>query len=151
MKTPIKNVVVAIVIAFFSSNSFAQVPDQAKVIAAADKVIEAAAKLSPGSSPGCAVGVGLNGKSVFEKAFGMAEIEHGIPNTAQTIFESGSVAKQFTAASIVLLSLEGKLSLDDPVRKYISELPDYGAPLTIRHNRTPIANAARVIQQMADR
>ena len=63
----------------------------------------------------------------------MAEIEHGIPNTAQTIFESGSVAKQFTAASIVLLSLEGKLSLDDPVRKYIAELPDYGAPLTIRH------------------
>ena len=48
-------------------------------------------------------------------------------------FESGSVAKQFTAAAIVLLSLDGKLGLDDPVRKYITELPDYGAPLTIRH------------------
>src|SRR5205085_7032038 len=78
-------------------------------------------------------GVSLDGQTVFEKAFGMAEIEHGLPNTAQTIFESGSVAKQFTAASIVLLSLEGKLGLDDEVRKYIPELPDYGAPLTIRH------------------
>ena len=110
----------------------AQVPDAAKVIAAADKVVAtAAAKV--GAAPGCAVGVSLDGKSVYEKAFGLAELEHAIPNTAQTIFESGSVAKQFTAASIVLLSLEGKLKLDDPVKKYITELPDYGAPLTIRH------------------
>ncbi len=133
MKTLIKNGVVAIFICLFSSSEFAQTPDQAKVIAAADKVIEQAAKSSPASAPGCAVGVSLSGKSVFEKAFGMAEIEHGVPNTAQTIFESGSVAKQFTAASIVLLSLEGKLGLVDPVRKYIPELPDYGAALTIRH------------------
>ncbi|MBK7597757.1 MAG: beta-lactamase family protein [Acidobacteria bacterium] len=75
----------------------------------------------------------LSGRPVYERAFGMAEIEHGIPNKPQTIFESGSVAKQFTAAAVVLLSLEGKLGLDDPVRKYITELPDYGAPLTIRH------------------
>jgi hypothetical protein len=54
-------------------------------------------------------------------------------NTPQTIFESGSVAKQFTAAAIVLLQQDGKLSLDDPVRKYIPELPDYGSPLIIRH------------------
>src|SRR4029079_5595248 len=60
-------------------------------------------------------------------------MEHNVPNPTQTIFESGSVAKQFTAASLVLLQQEGKLSLDDPVRKYIPELPDYGVPLTIRH------------------
>src|SRR4029079_158098 len=58
---------------------------------------------------------------------------HNISNTPQTIFESGSVAKQFTAAALVLLQQDGKLSIDDPVRKYIPELPDYGSPLTIRH------------------
>jgi CubicO group peptidase (beta-lactamase class C family) len=56
-----------------------------------------------------------------------------VPNTPQTIFESGSVAKQFTAAALVLLQQDGKLRLEDPVRKYIPELPDYGTPLTIRH------------------
>jgi CubicO group peptidase (beta-lactamase class C family) len=79
------------------------------------------------------VAVSLNGETIFEKAFGLAEMEHGIPNTPQTIFESGSVAKQFTAAALVLLQQDGKLSIDDPVRKYIPELPDYGSPLTIRH------------------
>ena len=63
----------------------------------------------------------------------MAELEHGIPNTPQTIFESGSVAKQFTAAAVVLLAQDGKLSIDDPVRKYIPELPEYEKPITIRH------------------
>jgi CubicO group peptidase (beta-lactamase class C family) len=111
----------------------AQVPDQAKVVAGAERAVDKAAKLSPPNAPGCAVGVSLDGKSVFEKGFGMADLEYDIPITPKTIFESGSVAKQFTAASIVLLSLDGKLSLDDPVRKYIPELPDYGSPLTIRH------------------
>lgn len=122
-----------LMIALISPVLFAQAPDQAKVVAGADRAVEKAAKLSPASAPGCAVGVSLAGRSVYEKAFGMAEIEHAIPNTPQTIFESGSVAKQFTAAAVILLSLEGKLRLDDPVRKYIPELPDYGAPLTIRH------------------
>lgn len=111
----------------------AQVPDKAKAVAAAERAFDKAAKSVTGASPGCAVGVSVAGESVFERAFGLAEIEHNIPNTAQTIFESGSVAKQFTAAALVLLSLEGKLSIDDPVRKYIPELPDYGAPMTIRH------------------
>src|SRR3982751_5459532 len=134
MKTSLKNTcVVAIFLALVSPRLFAQVPDQAKITTAADRIIEKAAALSPASAPGCAVGISLDGHSIYERAFGMAEIEHGIPNTPQTIFESGSVAKQFTAASIVLLSLEGKLGLDDPVKKYIPEMPDYGAPLTIRH------------------
>src|SRR5215212_10025768 len=111
--------------------SAAQAPDQAKVIAGAQRAVEKAANLSPQNAPGCAVGVSLAGKSVYEKGFGLADLEHDILITPKTIFESGSVAKQFTAASIVLLSLDGKLKLDDPVRKYIPELPDYGAPLTI--------------------
>lgn len=113
--------------------TFAQVPDAAKVIAGAERAIEKHAKLSPANAPGCAIGVSLDGKPVVEKAFGMAELEYQIPITSKTIFESGSVAKQFTAAAIIALSLDGKLSLDDPVKKYIPEMPDYGSPLTIRH------------------
>src|SRR5438445_4282191 len=75
------------------------------------------------STPGCAVGVAVNGQPVLAKAYGIADLEHDIRNTPETIFEAGSVSKQFTAASVLLLAREGKLSLDDPVRKYIPELP----------------------------
>ncbi len=122
-----------------SSLAFGQVPDKAKVVAGAERAFEKASKTNAMPAPGCAVGVSLNGESVFEKAFGMAEMEHGIPNTPQTIFESGSVAKQFTAAALVLLQQDGKLKIDDPVRQYILELPDYGKPLTIRHILTHTA------------
>jgi CubicO group peptidase (beta-lactamase class C family) len=88
------------------------------------------------TTPGCAVGVASGGKVVLEKAYGMADLEHDAPNVADTIFEAGSVSKQFTAAAVLLLAREGKLSLDDPVRKYIPELPDYGKPLLIRHMLT---------------
>lgn len=84
-------------------------------------------------TPGCAVGVSRDGTPVLQKAFGMADLEHDVPNRPDTIFEAGSVSKQFTAAAVLLLAQEGKLSLDDPARKYVPELPDYGAPLTIRH------------------
>jgi CubicO group peptidase (beta-lactamase class C family) len=87
-------------------------------------------------TPGCAVGVSVRGEHVLEKAYGMADLEHDVKNGPETIFEAGSVSKQFTAAAVLLLAHEGKLSLDDPVRKYIPELPDYGAPLTIRHMLT---------------
>ena len=88
------------------------------------------------STPGCAVGVAVGGKPVLVKAYGMADLEHDVRNTPDTIFESGSLAKQFTAMAIMLLVSDGKLSLDDPVRKHIPELPDYGVPLTIRHMLT---------------
>src|SRR5215831_615285 len=85
------------------------------------------------STPGCAVGAGVDGQLVLQKAYGMADLEHDVKNVPDSIFEAGSVSKQFTAAAVLLLAKAGKLSLDDPVRKYIPELPDYGAPLTIRH------------------
>ena len=83
-------------------------------------------------TPGCAVGVAARGRNVLEKAYGMADLEHGVPNRPDTIFEAGSVSKQFTAAAVLLLAREGKLSLDDPVRRYVPELPEYAAPVTIR-------------------
>jgi len=120
-------------IAFLATATSAQVPSKEKVVAGAERAFEKITKAYVGPAPGCAAAVSLNGDVVFEKAFGLADLELNVPNTAQTIFESGSVAKQFTAASLVLLQQDGKLSIDDPVRKYIPELPDYGAPLTIRH------------------
>lgn len=84
-------------------------------------------------TPGCTVGVADGGKTVLEKAYGMADLEHDVRNTPETVFEAGSVSKQFTAAAVLLLVREGKLSLDDPARKYIPELPDYGRPLLVRH------------------
>jgi CubicO group peptidase (beta-lactamase class C family) len=84
-------------------------------------------------TPGCAVGVAYHGEVVLRSGYGMADLERNTPITADTVFESGSVAKQFTAAALLLLAQQGKISLDDPLRKYLPEIPDYGTPLTIRH------------------
>lgn len=84
-------------------------------------------------TPGCAVGVAQRGVTLLTRGYGMANLETGTPITAETIFESGSVAKQFTASAILLLMADGKLRLDDRVQKYLPELPEYGRPLTIRH------------------
>jgi CubicO group peptidase (beta-lactamase class C family) len=124
---------VLLAIAFLSGVTAAQVPTKEKVVAGADRAFEKVLKAYVAPAPGCAAAVSLKGETVFEKAFGLADLEHNVANTPQTIFESGSVAKQFTAAALVLLQQDGKLSIDDPVRKYIPELPDYGSPLTIRH------------------
>ena len=82
-------------------------------------------------TPGCAVGVFANGRIVFEKGYGLANIEYGVPFSPTTPTIMGSVSKQFTAAAIVLLAEQGRLSLDDDVRKYVPELPDYGHRVTI--------------------
>lgn len=84
------------------------------------------------TTPGCAVGVSNNGRIVLERAYGMADLEHGVRNRPDTIFEAGSVSKQFTAAAVLLLAEDGKLSLDDPVRKHVPELPESAAKITIR-------------------
>ena len=85
------------------------------------------------TAPGCAVGIDRPGAPRFTRAFGSADLEYDLPNRPETIFEAGSVSKQFTAAATVLLALDGKLDLSDDVRKYVPELPDYGHKITIRH------------------
>ena len=84
-------------------------------------------------TPGCAVGVSDHHSIILERAYGMADLEHNVASWAETIYEPGSVSKQFTATATILLALEGKLSLDDDIREYIPELPDYGDVVTIRH------------------
>lgn len=85
------------------------------------------------TTPGCAVAAIRNGAVEYAKGYGMADLEHDVAITTQTPFYMASVSKQFAAAAVNLLALDGKLSLDDDVRKTIPELPEYGATITLRH------------------
>lgn len=82
-------------------------------------------------TPGCAIGVTQDGQPDLLRAYGAADLEHAVSNTPATVFEAGSVSKQFTAAAILLLAQQDKLALTDDVRKHIPELPDYGHVITI--------------------
>jgi CubicO group peptidase (beta-lactamase class C family) len=95
-----------------------------------DKVF---AKWDSTVSPGCALSVIKEGQIIYKRGYGMADLDHDIPITPETVFHVASISKQFTAAAIILLAQEGKISLDDDVRKYITELPDFGVGITIRH------------------
>jgi CubicO group peptidase (beta-lactamase class C family) len=83
------------------------------------------------TGPGCAISAIRDDKPVFSKAYGAADIEQAAPFRLDTVSESGSVAKQFTAAAVLLLVQDGKLRLDDDIRRYLPEMPDYGAPIRI--------------------
>ncbi len=85
------------------------------------------------TSPGCALAVVQDGEIVYKTAYGMANLRYDLPNTSTTIFRAGSNSKQFTAFSILLLEEEGLIGLDDDIRMYIPEVPDFGRPITIRH------------------
>lgn len=91
------------------------------------------AKWDNPDSPGCALAVIQDGEIIYTKGYGMADLEHDIPITSESIFYIGSVSKQFVAMCILLLEEQGKLSVDDEVQKYIPELPDYGQPIRISH------------------
>ena len=82
-------------------------------------------------SPGCVVGVYRDGELVYQKGYGMANLDWGVEIDPSTVFYVGSVSKQFTAAAIALLARSGQLSLDDDIRKYIPELPEYPTPVTV--------------------
>ncbi len=84
-------------------------------------------------TPGCAVGVYRAGEIVYAKGYGLADIERRVPIATSTVFDLGSTSKQITAAALVLLAQDGKLSLDDDVRRHVPELPSYGTVITVRH------------------
>lgn len=83
--------------------------------------------------PGCAILVVEDGKIVFQRAYGIANLDTGLPITTATAFNIASVTKQFTAACIALLVEKGEISLDDDIRKYVPEIPAYEAPIQIKH------------------
>ena len=84
-------------------------------------------------SPGVAISILHEGDVVYRKSYGMANLEHGVPISTKTIFDIASISKQFGAMSIILLSQDGELSLDDDIRLYLPEAPDFGHPITIRN------------------
>lgn len=85
------------------------------------------------SGPGCTVGVAREGRVVLQRAFGMADLERGVPLDTLSILEAGSVAKQFTAAAVTLLALDGKLRFSDELQQHFPEIPRYERPITVRH------------------
>jgi CubicO group peptidase (beta-lactamase class C family) len=101
--------------------------------------------------PGCTVAVARNGKVLFAEGYGLASIESRTPNTAATVMDIGSTSKQFTAFAILLLADKGRLDLDDDVRAYIPELPDYGATVTLREMMHHQSGIPDYVALLADR
>lgn len=97
------------------------------------KIEQIFSRYNSDSTPGAELAISRHGQVIFSRAWGMADLEHNVPLTTSTLSEAGSVSKQFTAAAILLLEQQGKLSLDDDVRKHVPELPDYGKVITVRH------------------
>ncbi len=97
------------------------------------RVDEIFTKWDKTSSPGCALAVIKDDRIVYSRGYGMANLDLGITIRPDTVFDIGSTSKQFTAASILMLARRGVLSLDDDIRKFLPEMPDYGTPVRVRH------------------
>jgi CubicO group peptidase (beta-lactamase class C family) len=98
-----------------------------------EQVDEIFATWDNNESPGASVAIVKDGEILYKKGYGLANLEYDIPISPSSIFHIASVSKQFTVFSILLLEKQGKLSLDDDIRKYIPEVPDFGKTITLRH------------------
>lgn len=99
----------------------------------ASRIDELFARYDSTRSPGCAVAVARDGKVIFKRGYGMANLDHDVPISPSTVFHVASVSKQFAAFSVMLLADEGKLSLDDEVQKHLPEIATFSHPITLRH------------------
>ena len=109
-------------------------PPSTTEIGADDPVIDAVfADWDSPDAPGCAIAIAENGDLVYTRGYGSANLDYNIPITPETVFDVASITKQFAAASLTLLEEDGVLSLDDDVRRWLPELPDYGQVITLRH------------------
>ncbi|HVK48535.1 MAG TPA: serine hydrolase domain-containing protein, partial [Pseudobacter sp.] len=84
-------------------------------------------------APGCVCAVSQHGKLIMNRAYGSADLERNVPLSVNSVFDAGSLTKQFVAAATLLLVEEGKLSLTADIHQYIPELPDYGSAITLDH------------------
>ncbi|MFZ9388607.1 MAG: serine hydrolase domain-containing protein [Chitinophagaceae bacterium] len=108
--------------------TYGQIPDSLS-----KKIDAIFAEYDKTNSPGCALAILKDGKTIYKRGYGMSNMEYNIAITPTSIFHIASISKQFTAAAIVRLSLEGKLSLNDDIRKYIPEVPDFGHTITFNN------------------
>lgn len=128
MKTVHSSLATAVILlASFAAQSQTLPPDIATKV---DKVFD---KRNNPDSPGCALGVYEDSHIIYKHGYGMANLNDDVPITPATVFHVASMSKQFTAASILLLAQQGKLSLDDDIHKYVPELPEFGERITLRH------------------
>ena len=105
---------------------------QAQLPADTLQLLQTALGETKAAAPGGRISITRYGKEIYSSNWGYADLEHNIPVTDSTIFEAGSVSKQFTATALLLLVAEGKIQLDQSVRTYLPDMPDYGTPLTVR-------------------
>jgi CubicO group peptidase (beta-lactamase class C family) len=101
--------------------------------AIAAKVDAVFADVDRPTSPGCALGIVRGGALTYARGYGQASVELGVPIGPSTVFDIGSVSKQFTAMAVMLLVEDGKVSLEDDIRTHFPEIPSYGRPVTVRH------------------
>lgn len=115
--------------------SIAQVEKASDASAAIDKKVDAfvMSELHRQKIPGLSIGVYRDGDIVKAKGYGLENVELNAPATAKTIYESGSMGKQFTATAVMMLVEEGKLSLDDKIKKYFTDAPASWDPITVRN------------------
>ncbi|MDE0689023.1 MAG: serine hydrolase [Candidatus Poribacteria bacterium] len=99
----------------------------------AAKVDQLFAEWDKSDSPGAALAIVKDGEIIYKQGYGTANLEYDIPITTTTIFDIASVSKQFAGFAIATLSHEGKFSLDDDIRTYLPDVPDFGSTITIRH------------------
>ena len=121
-----KNKFLLLLLCSFSIYSFGQIKERQAV----DSIFS---QWNKSSSPGTAIGIIKDGKLLYSKGYGIADLEHDIPITDSTIFYIGSVSKQFVGMCILLLEEQGKLNLDDHIQKFLPDFPEYGSPVTIRN------------------
>ena len=98
-----------------------------------DRIDHLFEQFTESGSPGCALGVMQKGELVYRQGYGLANLEYGVPITPSTIFHVASMSKQFTAMAVGMLASWGRLALDDDIRDYLPDVPDFGRPITIRH------------------
>lgn len=108
-------------------------PRPARADELTDRVDKVFARWDTTRTPGCALGVVRDGKLIYQQAYGLADLEQGSIIGPDTVFHVASVSKQFTAFAVLLLEKDGRLSLDDDVRKHLPELHDFGKTITVRH------------------
>ncbi|MDB5278777.1 MAG: hypothetical protein JWR61_3732 [Ferruginibacter sp.] len=127
------NLIKSITLLLFSFSATATIAAQSIPDSVVKKIDSLFTKWNMTGSPGCTIGIVRNDSLIYAKGYGQANLEYGIANTPETIFHMASISKQFTATAILLLAKQGKLSLEDDVRKYLPWFPDMKKRITIRN------------------
>jgi CubicO group peptidase (beta-lactamase class C family) len=129
MQLRVTGLILLTVFAIGACDAFAEPSDSPNPETLVDRLFQ---RFDTPTSPGCTVGVMKDGRIVYERGYGMADLDHDIKITPTTVFMIGSMSKQFTAAAILTLAQQSRISLDDPIQKYVPEVPGFGTPTTLR-------------------